>query len=98
MDYRSTPQAARIIGVSPSVLSRAVWDGRVRSPQKSPSGSYLWAPDDIERASWVIRHRSSGLTKEGDTQPINDTIPPVTSDIEGQAGANQPHEQIVRST
>ena len=86
--YYSTPQAARVIGVTVSVLSRAVWDGRVRSPQKSPSGSYLWAPDDIERASWVLRRRSSGLVEKSDPQHIGELLPDLMDDI-GQRGTGK---------
>lgn len=56
-DYRSTPQAARLLGMSPSRLAKAVWDGRVAPPQKSPSGNFLWTRADIERASWVLLHK-----------------------------------------
>jgi len=56
-DYRSTPQAARLLGMSPSRLAKAVWDGRVDPPQKSPSGNFLWTHADIERASWALCHK-----------------------------------------
>ena len=58
MDYLSTRQVAGLLGVSVSLLTKALWCGRVDPPQKSPSGNFLWTPADIERASWVLRHRS----------------------------------------
>lgn len=57
MDYLNTRQVARLLGVSVSLLTKAVWCGRVDPPQKSPSGSFLWTQADIERASWVLLHR-----------------------------------------
>ncbi len=79
VDYYSTPQSAHIIGVPTSVLSRAVWDGRVNPPQKSPSGSYLWSARDIEHASWVLCHRSAGL--EDGPQHIGEILPVLYEDV-----------------
>jgi len=56
-DYRSTRQAARLLGMSPSRLAKAVWDGRIDPPRKSPSGNFLWTHKDIERAAWALLHR-----------------------------------------
>lgn len=60
MDYLSTRQVARVLGVSVSLLTKAVWDGRVDPPQKSPSGNFLWTPADIDHASWALHRRPSG--------------------------------------
>ena len=57
MKVRSTKEVSRLLGVSPSRLSRAVWEERVRPPDKSPQGSFLWGPDDIQRAGWVLLGR-----------------------------------------
>ena len=65
MDYSSTPQAARRLGVSVSMLAKAVWDGRVEAPAKSPSGNYLWTLRDIERASWALLQRAYEPTGGG---------------------------------
>jgi len=54
----STRQVAGMLGVSVNALSRACWEGRVSPPGKSPSGAFLWARNDIERASWAMLHRS----------------------------------------
>jgi len=56
--YLSTRQVARLLGISVSLLTKAVWCGRVEPPQKSPSGNFLWTPADIDRASWVLLHKS----------------------------------------
>ena len=65
MNYLSTREVARLLGVSVSLLTKAVWDGRVDPPQKSPSGNYLWSEADIERASWALLHRSCERVKGG---------------------------------
>ncbi len=55
MCFYSTPQvAADFLHVTVGKLTKAIWDGRVDRPAKSPSGAYLWALDDIERASWQL--------------------------------------------
>jgi len=57
-ELRSTRQVAILLGMKPGALTKALWDGRVDSPQKSPSGNYLWTIPDIEAASWRLgRHR-----------------------------------------
>ena len=58
--YRSTREVARLLGISVSRLSRAVWVGRIAPPARSPSGNFLWHHDDIERASWVLLRRALG--------------------------------------
>jgi hypothetical protein len=59
MGFRSTREVARLLGVSISRLSRAVWEQRVDPPEKAPGGAYLWTHRDIEKASWALRHRSA---------------------------------------
>jgi len=59
MNFHSTRDVARLLGVGISRLARAVWEGRVEAPLKGPGGAYLWGRRDIERASWVLRHRSA---------------------------------------
>jgi DNA-binding transcriptional MerR regulator len=58
MAFYNTRQAAKILGIRPDNLSRAVWLGRLDPPTKSPSGNYLWTEQDIERASWVLLHKA----------------------------------------
>jgi len=62
MDYQSTRQAAKTLGIRPDALARAVWIGRLDAPEKSPSGDYLWTADDINRASWVLLHKAYETT------------------------------------
>lgn len=57
MEYLATRHVARLLGVSVSLLTKAVWDGRVDPPQKSPSGNFLWTGADIERAAWALLRR-----------------------------------------
>lgn len=52
--FRSTKEVAMVLGVSPSKLSRAVWEGRLDPPERGPSGAFLWEYSDIERASWAL--------------------------------------------
>ena len=59
MNYRSTRQVARMLGLNPSRLARAIWDGRLDPPAKAPGGGFLWTLEDIERASWLLRGRSA---------------------------------------
>jgi len=55
MCFYSTPQVATdFLHVTVGKLTKAIWDGRVDPPAKSPSGAYLWTMDDIERASWQL--------------------------------------------
>lgn len=65
MDFKNTSQVAKILGIGVSALQRAVWDGRVKAPQKSPQGGFLWKEDDINAASWVLRHKAYEPEKEG---------------------------------
>ena len=63
MEYRSTREVAKLLGVSPSRLARAVWDGRVSAPEKAPNGAYLWKVEDIQRAAWqFLGHGLSDIT------------------------------------
>ena len=59
MEYRSTRDVARMLGMNPSRLARAIWDGRLDPPARAPGGAFLWVTEDIERASWLLRGRSA---------------------------------------
>ena len=84
MDYQSTRQAAKTLGIRPDALARAVWIGRLDPPEKSPSGDFLWTQQDIDRASWVLLHRSyishGEQNKDGPVH-IGDILPGVLGDI-----------------
>ena len=55
--FIGTKEAAARLQVNPSRLSRAVWEGRLSEPQRAPSGAFLWAEEDLEKAAWVLtRH------------------------------------------
>ena len=54
-----TKQVAALLGVRPNTISRAIWEERLAPPAKGPGGAYHWGRSDIERASWVLRHRSA---------------------------------------
>ena len=60
MGYRSTREVAKLLGLNPSRLARAVWDGRLTPPARAPGGAFLWTKEDVERASWLLRHRDTG--------------------------------------
>jgi hypothetical protein len=57
-NFYGTKDVARTLGIRPDALTRAIWVGRLDPPTKSPSGSFLWTEQDIERASWVLLHRA----------------------------------------
>lgn len=59
MDLMSTREVARMLGVNPSRLARAIWDRRLDPPGRAPGGAFLWTPEDVERASWLLRHRDA---------------------------------------
>jgi len=55
--YRSTREAAELLGMRPGSLSRACWEGRVETPARGPSGAFLWEETDIRKAAWALLHR-----------------------------------------
>ena len=54
-----TKQVAALLGVRPNTISRAIWEERLAPPAKGPGGCFVWGRSDVERASWVLRHRSA---------------------------------------
>jgi len=67
--YQSTRKVAERLGISPARLSKALWDGRVKHPQRGPSGAFLWTDDDIRRASWALLRRDWQPAEHGGPQP-----------------------------
>jgi hypothetical protein len=65
MTYRSTRQVAGLLGVSVSRLTRAVWEDRITPPEKAPNGAYLWAEEDLRRASWALLGRDIDGFEDG---------------------------------
>jgi len=57
MTFFSTRMVAKILGISPSRLARAVWDERIEAPAKGPGGAFLWDEASIRRASWALLRR-----------------------------------------
>ena len=55
--YRSTREVAELLNVTPSRLSKAVWDRRIDPPERGPSGAFLWTHNDIRRACWRLLRR-----------------------------------------
>ena len=53
--FYSTRQVAVLLAIKPDTLQKAIWQGRVNPPPKSPSGQYLWTITDIESAAWSLR-------------------------------------------
>ena len=61
MAFRSTKEAAHVLGISPGYLSRALWEEKVTPPERGPGGVYLWTTADINRASWQLLGRAANL-------------------------------------
>lgn len=57
--YRSTREVAALLGVLPSRISKAVWEGRLEAPERGPSGAFLWSEEDIRRTCWVLLRRDA---------------------------------------
>jgi len=67
-NLRSTSEVARLLGIRPSRLTRAIWEGRMAPPQRGPGHSFVWSEADINRACRILlgRPASDFLTaKEG---------------------------------
>jgi hypothetical protein len=59
-----TRQVAAILGVRPSTVAKAVWDGRIEPPAKGPGGAFIWTEADLRRAAWALLGRDlDGLTE-----------------------------------
>lgn len=56
--YSTRQVAQNVLGVKPSCLSRAVWDGSIPAPQKCPAGNFMWTVRDIEAAAWALKRQS----------------------------------------
>ena len=54
---RSTRDVSELLGISVASLSRAVWERRLKEPQRGPGGAFLWRQQDMERASWLLCHK-----------------------------------------
>lgn len=54
MEFKSTREVARILGVGVSRLSQAVWRGDIPEPERGPGNSFCWTEEDINRASKAL--------------------------------------------
>jgi DNA-binding transcriptional MerR regulator len=50
LHYRSLPEAATELGLSPRRLKRRMEQGILRTPRQTESGRYLFSEADIDRA------------------------------------------------
>lgn len=57
VNYQSSRQVAEEIGLRPSTLLRAVWDGRIPQPPKNQAGDFCWRRVDVRRAAAVFKAR-----------------------------------------
>jgi len=98
MAYLSTRQVARLLGVSASLLTKAVWAGRGDPPKKSPSGSYLWTLSDIERVSQVLAHKSRSSQKRSPNAVVAgaDALGRVNMRSKHQVADRLAHRKTVR--
>ena len=52
-----TKEAARILGLRPGTLLKAIWEGRLREPVRGPGKAFIWSDHDLRRAAWLLRHK-----------------------------------------
>jgi|GEM_PF-1476069 len=81
MSLYSTRQVAAMLEIRPDALSRAIWVNRIHSPQKSPSGDFLWTDADIQHASWVLLHRAYEPLPVGVSR-LGDAVRNVLADLD----------------
>ena len=68
--FYSTRDAAQLLDISCSALSRALWERRFQVPERTPAGHYLWTQADLEHASWVLNHRSLNVMGRAENASI----------------------------
>jgi hypothetical protein len=65
MTFHSTRDVAKLLGITSSRLSRAVWTRRVDEPQRGPGGAFFWTEADIRRAAWALLHQDLDMVTSG---------------------------------
>ena len=62
----STPEAAKLLGVTATRLRKAIFTGKVDAPARRIGLNYLWSHRDLDKAAWALLRRSvdSLLQKE----------------------------------
>jgi hypothetical protein len=63
LTYQGTKQVAAEIGVRPTTLLRAVWDGRIPPPPKNSAGDFCWRRIDVCRAAKVFGRRLGNVAR-----------------------------------
>ena len=64
-ELHSTPEVARVLGVKPARIRRAIFDGRLRAPELRIGRNYVWRPSDIEAAAWLFGRRLDSVQTAG---------------------------------
>jgi hypothetical protein len=54
--YRSTSAVGRLIGTTGANILAMIACGKLRPPERGPSGAYLWTPLDIGRARAALKN------------------------------------------
>lgn len=57
MKRRGTRDVASLLGIRPSALTRAVWEGRLEAPEMGPGRAFCWSEKNIRQACWILLHR-----------------------------------------
>lgn len=73
MLFYTTKQVAELLGVPYAVITKAIFKGAVKKPAERIGKSYQWTSKEVEKASWAINHRPSGVSdiKEDNTETEN---------------------------
>jgi len=53
-DFFSTKEVARIFGIRPDILQKAVWLEKIPQPEKI-ANRFFWRLPDIEAAAWALK-------------------------------------------
>lgn len=59
-----TKEVAEMLGITTQALVKAMFDGRFPKPKNKVGRSFVWTPEEVEKASWVINKRSANIPPE----------------------------------
>ena len=65
-ELMGTKKAASLLGMRPSRLSHAVWEGRIPEPERGPGGVFIWSEDDLRRAARTMLGKSLEEVRNSD--------------------------------